>query len=70
MSTNTEPDLSLLEPVLEHYQGSGRTQVLPALHAAQRIYNYLPLEVVKAIGQALRVPLADLHGVIEFYTRF
>jgi NADH-quinone oxidoreductase subunit F len=70
MSVNVEIDLSLLEPVLERYGGGSRTHLLPMLHAAQRIYGYLPEPVLAAIGQALRVPLADIHGVVEFYTMF
>lgn len=40
------------------------------LHEAQAIYGWLPGEVQQAIGETLRVPLADIHGVIEFYTMF
>lgn len=70
MSTRVEVDLSLLEPVLEKYRDGTRTYLLPALHDAQRLYGYLPEEVLVAIGQALRVPLSEVHGVVEFYTLF
>lgn len=70
MSTEVGVDISLLEPVLEKYRDGGRAYLLPALHAAQRIYNYLPEPVLVAIGEALRVPLADIYGVAEFYTMF
>ncbi len=63
-------DLSLLPPVLERYAGQGRTALLPALHAAQEIYSYLPEPVAAEIGRALDVPLADVYGVIDFYTLF
>ncbi len=65
-----ELDLSLLTPVLERYAPQGRTALLPALHAAQEIYSYLPEPVAAEIGRALGVPLADVHGVIDFYTLF
>ena len=61
-------NLARLEPVLEKYGGGGRTQLLPALLAAQQIYSYLPEPVAAAIGRTLGVPLADVHGVISFYT--
>src|SRR5690606_23780790 len=48
----------------------GRTMLLPALHHAQSLYGWLPREVQTEISHALRVPLADIHGVIEFYTMF
>jgi NADH-quinone oxidoreductase subunit F len=34
---------------------------------AQALYGYVPEAVATAIGQALGVPLADVHGVIDFY---
>lgn len=66
----TTIDLTQLDPLLEKYQGRRRDALLPLLHEAQAIYGWLPREVQAAIGQTLRVPLADIHGVIEFYTMF
>ncbi|MBK8431573.1 MAG: NAD(P)H-dependent oxidoreductase subunit E [Chloroflexi bacterium] len=67
-----EPAVALAP--LEHYLAQvaphGRTMLLPALHHAQTLYGWLPREVQQAISNALRVPLADVHGVIEFYTMF
>ena len=63
-------DLTQLTPLLEKYNGRQRDALLPLLHAAQAIYGWLPAEVQEAIGKTLRVPLADIHGVIEFYTMF
>ena len=39
-------------------------------HAAQNIYGHLPEPVAAEVAVALRVPLADVHGVIEFYSMF
>jgi NADH-quinone oxidoreductase subunit F len=47
-----------------------RTMLLPALHLAQDLYGWISTETQKEISEALRVPLADIHGVIEFYTMF
>jgi len=63
-------DLTLLRPVLERHAPQGRPGLLPALHEAQALYGYLPEPVAAAIGQALGVPLADVHGVIDFYALF
>ena len=63
-------DLALLTPLLEKYNGRKREALLPLLHKAQNIYGWLPPEVQEAVGKTLRVPLADIHGVIEFYTMF
>ncbi len=63
-------DLSPLTPALEKLIPLGRSGLLPALHAAQKIYGWLPQEVAAEVAKSLRVPLADVHGVIEFYSLF
>ncbi|MFQ5421961.1 MAG: NAD(P)H-dependent oxidoreductase subunit E, partial [Anaerolineae bacterium] len=63
-------DLSLLTPLVEKYNGRSRSDLLPFLHEAQALYGWLPREVLETIGKTLRVPLADIHGVVEFYTMF
>jgi NADH-quinone oxidoreductase subunit F len=69
-TTVNGPDLGPLLPLLEQYRGRGREALLPLLHDAQAVYGWLPRPVQQAIGETLRVPLADVHGVIEFYTMF
>jgi len=68
-------DLTLLQPILARYNGRSthnnpRSLLLPLLHEAQALYGWLPREVQQAISRTLRVPEADIHGVIEFYTMF
>ncbi len=63
-------DLARLHPVIESYIPLGRSGLLPALHAAQRAYGWLPQEVAAEVARSLKVPLADVHGVIEFYSLF
>jgi NADH-quinone oxidoreductase subunit F len=66
----SEIDLTRLHPILESYIPLGRSGLLPALHAAQRLYGWLPQEVATEVARSLKVPLADVHGVIEFYSLF
>ena len=66
----SEIDLTPLQTELQKYIPLGRSGLLPALHAAQNIYGWLPQEVAGEVARALRVPLADVHGVIEFYSLF
>jgi NADH-quinone oxidoreductase subunit F len=66
----SEIDLSPLAKTLKPYIPLGRSGLLPALHAAQRHYGWLPQEVASEVAKALTVPLADVHGVIEFYSVF
>jgi len=70
MSLNGNVELALLEPVLEGYRGADRSKLLPVLHDVQRIYGYLPEPALEAVSRTLRVPLADIHGVVEFYSLF
>ena len=57
--------LSELE-VLKKEKGS----LIPALQAAQRIYDYLPIEVQTVIAEELDVPLEKVYGVSTFYSTF
>lgn len=66
----TDFDLTPLQAVMEEYAPQGRTALLPALHAAQEIYGYLPEAVAAEVARGLRVPLAEVFGVIDFYTMF
>ena len=63
-------DMTALEPILKRYRGRGRESLLPLLHEAQVINGWLPPEIQEAIGETLRVPLSDIHGVVEFYSMF
>jgi NADH-quinone oxidoreductase subunit F len=66
----SEINLALLQAELDRYAKMGRPGLLPALHAAQKLYGWLPQEVAAEVAKALQVPLADVHGVIEFYSLF
>ena len=44
--------------------------VMPALHEAQEIYGYLPLEVQKRIADGLNVSLEEVYSVSTFYSQF
>jgi NADH-quinone oxidoreductase subunit F len=66
----SEIDLAPLIPAIQSYVPLGRAGLLPVLHAAQKIYGWLPEPVAAEVARSLRVPLADVHGVIEFYSLF
>ncbi len=63
-------DLAPLQAELSRFDLQGRSGLLPALQAAQRLYGWLPQEAAAEVAKALGVPLADVHGVIEFYSLF
>jgi NADH-quinone oxidoreductase subunit F len=66
----SELDLSPLRSALAPLTPQGRAALLPALHAAQAVYGWLPEPVAAEVSRALRVPLADVYGVIDFYSMF
>jgi len=59
------PDLSAF---LIENSSRGREMLLPALLEAQKIHDYIPEGSAAAISSSLNVPLADIYGVIEFYS--
>lgn len=63
----SDPDLIRLQSILAEFAPQGRAALLPALHAAQQLHGWIPESVATEVGRALGVPLADVHGVIDFY---
>ncbi|MBL1229044.1 NAD(P)H-dependent oxidoreductase subunit E [Enterococcus sp. BWB1-3] len=43
---------------------------MPALQEAQRIYSYLPIEVLERISEKLDIPLEELYSTATFYSQF
>lgn len=58
-----------LKAVIESHKGEDGA-VIPVLHEAQSIYGYLPIEVQEMISEGLDVPLAEIYGIVTFYTQF
>ena len=54
--------------ILKHKNTRGA--LIPVLHEAQELYGYLPMSVQKKIADGLGVSLAEVYGVVTFYTRF
>jgi NADP-reducing hydrogenase subunit HndA len=58
----------LQEVINKHKNTKGG--LIPVLHEAQEIYGYLPVSVQKTVSEGLNVPLAEIYGVVTFYTQF
>ena len=58
-----------LNAIIEKYKDT-KGALIPVLHEAQEVYGYLPLSVQKIISEGLNIPLAEIYGVITFYTQF
>ena len=63
-----EQEAKLMEVISAHKNEDGA--VIPVLHEAQDIYGYLPIEVQEMISEGLDVPLAEIYGIVTFYTQF
>ncbi len=44
--------------------------LMPVLHKAQDIFGCIPLEVQKFISKEMHVTVAEIYGVVTFYSRF
>jgi NADH-quinone oxidoreductase subunit E len=69
MTTAETFDLTQLDEILRAYRGQ-KGAVIPVLQKAQKIYGYLPGEVLRRIAKGLRVPLGRIYGVATFYSQF
>ena len=61
---------SQLDTILAQYRGRGREFLLPVLWDVQTVYGTIDKDAVHQISHTLRVPEADIYGVISFYTLF
>ena len=59
-----------LDEVLSKYKGQGQKALMATLQQAQEIYGYLPLPVQRKVADALDVSVAEVYGVISFYSFF
>lgn len=64
----SELDLKPIQNAINEMATQGRTALLPLLHEAQDYFGYIPETVAEEIAKAIHIPLADVFGVIEFYS--
>lgn len=62
-------DFEKLDAYMEEV-GKERGNLMSILHHAQEMFGYLPLEVQEFISEKTEVPLADIYGVVTFYSNF
>ena len=63
-----EKKKKLLEIIDKYKNADGA--LIPVLHEAQDVYGYLPISVQKVISQSMDIPLAEVYGVVTFYSQF
>ena len=55
--------------VIEKYKDNSGA-LMPILNEAQKIFGCIPLEIQIKISEAINVSLAEVYGVITFYSHF
>ncbi len=58
-----------IKNIIDLYKGKEGC-LIQVLHAAQRIYGYLPSELQQFIADTLEIPFSEVSGVVSFYSFF
>ena len=51
-----------------HHNNSG--ELIMILHEAQSLLGYLPQEIQEVVAEQLEIPIAQVYGVVTFYSYF
>lgn len=51
-----------------HHNNSG--ELIMILHEAQSLLGYLPHEIQEVVAEQLEIPIAQVYGVVTFYSYF
>jgi len=65
----TQEQEAMLAQVIDEYRNV-KGALMPVLQKAQSIYGYLPIEVQKMIADGMDVSLAEIYGIVTFYSQF
>lgn len=63
-----EQKKELLQDIQRHMALPG--PLMPILHEAQRIFGCIPVPVQKIISEATNVTIAEINGIVTFYSSF
>ncbi len=59
-----------LDEILARNKGQGQKALMSTLQEAQEIYGFLPLPVQKKVAMTLGISVAEVYGVVSFYSFF
>mgnify|MGYP000392151973 CR=1 FL=1 len=65
----TEETARALDEIIARYRGKPGS-LIPVLQEAQELVGYLPPVVLRHIARGLNLPVAEVHGVVSFYSFF
>jgi NADH-quinone oxidoreductase E subunit len=60
--------MASMDEILSRY--SNRSDLIAVLEDVQDAFGYVSEENMRAIEQAMKIPLVDIYGVVTFYTAF
>ena len=63
------PLFDQMKQLIARYEGRP-DDLIQVLHLTQNIYGCVPLEMQKLIAETLDIPLAEVSGVVSFYSFF
>ena len=64
-----EKALEQIENVIDLYKDK-EGSLIQVLHLSQEIYGHLPLDLQEFISERMDIPLAEISGVVSFYSFF
>ncbi len=65
----TDINLSLLDPVLQKYEGQ-EDALITVLQEIQEVYSYLPEEALNRLSREAMIPMSRIYAVVTFYAQF
>lgn len=65
----TEENLRKLEEIKSHYP-TNDAALMPALWIAQEQFGWISIDVMKYMGDLLKIPYEHIYGVLKFYTMY
>ena len=60
---------TFIEQLFAEYQPI-KDNLIQMLNEIQEHYGYVPMEVQKDLSEFLSIPMAEIYGVVTFYSRF
>ena len=63
------PEKVQIDAILARYQGK-KGSLIPILQEVQALYKYLPKDALEYIAASTGTPIAQIYGVVTFYSQF
>ena len=69
LSEFTAEQLAKIDEIVKNYKGKPGA-LIPVLEQVQEVCGYLPMAIQKRVAKGLNLPVANVYGVITFYSFF